>query len=186
MRRVRRRVSRGTSRPRRKIVIARYIETLSNQTAGTAIRSVPLADFETEYGAQLMGATIVRVRGVITVRNRGQVTASPLADFAYGLMVSDVQSQDLVAQHPNPGFQTANNDRFASWMWIESFHIPTPIATVVGDAALNPWVQRDFDVRSKRVLRQLEDQLILAFWPGTAATNNLDIGIAMSIFVALP
>lgn len=182
----RRMVSRGTRRPRRKVVFARYITTLSNQTAGTAITFVPLADFETEYGAQLLGATIVRIRGTITVRNRGQVTASPLADFAYGLMVSDIQVQDMAAQHPNPGFQTANNDRFASWMWIESFHIPTPIATVVGDAALNPWVQRDFDVRAKRVLRQLEDQLILGIWPGTAATNNLDIGIAMSIAVALP
>lgn len=172
---------------RRKIVVSRFGFTASNQTAGTVDIRLPLADFETAYGAQLIGATIMGIRGNITVRNRGNVTASPIGEFSYGFMVTQPEQADLVAGHPNSTFTgVLSNDKYSSWMWIEQFYLPTPIATLVGSAATPDWTSRDFRVRSRRVLRNLEDSLVYSHTAGVATTNNYDIGMACSIFIALP
>lgn len=184
MRRSVRRYSRRAP-TKRKVVWARYRFAQTNQAGGTVSVTSPLADFETAYGAQLLGATIVGIRGILRARNRSTSTA--VQEFTYGFMVTSPEAADLVSAHPDSSFSSANNDRMASWMWIEGFHtFPAMTAVLDSQTDTAAVVQREFNVKSRRVLRQLEDQLVFSATLGTTTSGNYDWGVHMSIAVALP
>lgn len=167
-------------------MLVRKEHSLLNAPAGNILTFDALADFETTYGAQLLGATVVGIRGNIVARNRSGVTASQLSPIAYGFMVTQPELADVAANHPNPAHASINNDRFASWLWIEEFFTVTAQGTPVAGATTPDWTRRDFNVRSKRQIRQLEETLVFALTVGVVTTNNHDIGVAYTVALALP
>lgn len=169
-------------RPKRKVVFARYQTSGSNIPAATVQTFLPLADFETAYGAQLLGATVVGIRGWGSARNRGSVTTS-FQTFSYGLIVDRNDLADLSAGHPNPSFVTTNNDRMSSWMWIEEIPLAPALSTPVSGQSTQDNYTWSFQTRNKRKLAQLEDNLVLAI--ATGATSTVDFAISLSVAVAL-
>ena len=88
------RMNRRTSKraPLRKFVWARTVGTLSGpDTVGVDL----LEDFQSEYGAQLLGATVMRIRGYI-VPDMGLIEPGNRVGGHFGFIVE--QDQELADQ----------------------------------------------------------------------------------------
>lgn len=183
---LRRGVRRSTraARPKRKVVFARFSQSGGNIPAGTVQAFNPLSDFETQYGAQAVGATIVGLRGNGMFRNRGSVT-STTQFCSYGFIVLKNELADLAANHPSPSFATANNDKYSSWMWIEEIPVAPALSTPVSGQSTQDNVNFAFATRNKRKLAQLEDQLVFAV-ATQAGGGTIDYGFSFSVAIALP
>jgi len=110
-------------------------------TANTIFTINPLGSFETQFGAQLLGATIVRVRGVMFA----EATAAPLAGSHQPLVlgmriVDEAEATPLVAQSPTV-------DLHADWFVYEPFY-----ASMSTLSDTNGW---KFDSQSSRKLEEL-------------------------------
>jgi hypothetical protein len=175
--------SRTSSPAKRKIIFARGEFSGTNQGGGFTSRFEPLALFENGYGAQLLGATIMGIRGVVSTRNRSTVTTTIQA-FNYGFIVEKAEASDL--QTTSPTTSPVSNDRFGQWLWWEGWHTFPALAAVVGDSATCDVYRHHFQVRARRKLAQLEDTLFFVCSSPTVAGGNLDWGLQYSVAVALP
>lgn len=106
---------RGTSRrrsgrPARKRVWARSSTTF-DMGAGTITFFEPLASFETDYGADILGSTVARIR--LT----GRVTRTAgvgFGELVMGVKTSDRVSDPVVADGPS-------ENTHADWMWWKTY-----------------------------------------------------------------
>lgn len=174
--------SRARRAPKRKVVFARGNVSGSNVPASTVQAFNILSDFETQYGAQLAGSTVVGVRGNYCFRNRGSLTSNIRA-VSYGFVVLRNELADLAAGHPSPSFTPANNDKFSSWLWIEEIPLAPALSVAVAGQSTQDNVNGSFQSRNKRKLAQLEDQLVLAV--ATDVGSTFDYMISWSVAVAL-
>lgn len=176
---------------RRKVVFAR--ETFSRNNFSDALGTFNvLSAFETEYGGQLAGATLIGGWGWATSHVLNTVTGLQTA-YSWGLFMSKLQLADLAAGHPDPGFHAANNDRYGSWIIAEQiplFPISTGASLSVGSSQpVQEAVERHrWFFKTKRKLSQLEDQLVLAIrsGPGSAGQSAMDVQISMTLKIMLP
>lgn len=120
------------SAPRRKTVWAREVSEPSNIGSGGGQLATSFNDFKTRYGAELIGATLVRVRGWITMEN----TDASANEIVLGVCIGDGQS---VAPGPI-------SDRHYDWMAYE------PVWFHAGQDSLYGF---RFDVKSSRKLDEL-------------------------------
>lgn len=167
----RRGVSRGTTRrtPQRKSVWART----SGQQAlgiGTQFSVNLLAGFETDYGANLIGSTVVRIRGLMSSRVTTSVSA--VADeLRVGVRVSNVnETAALGGPVDNP---------HEDWMLWEPFY-----AFAVGEGGGGVHLDRVIDVRSMRKMDEINQQLTLFAESFTAAAHELVW--SLSVLLKLP
>lgn len=167
-------VSRGTSR---KFVWARHF--LATTMTGDAQASDLLSQFETDYGAQLIGCTITRIRGYMYAVAQDAETDT-LNAFRAGIRVS---SGFLDISSPVPD-QSPWTDENADWMAWEPF--ATVNAPVTADSS-SVLVARMIDVKAQRRLDELGERLLL-FHGGAPGAPLITwaYGWDLSIGVKLP
>lgn len=169
----------SSSRPARKLLWARGSTGQVNSSA--ASKSTPVAlltGLEGALGHDLVGATIARTRGRFTVAHMDNVT-SGFADVAFGLIVYPFQNEQNWSTLPG-----AYTDRFSSWMGWGALTIPPALGIAVGDSKTERQQMLDYDFKSQRVLRQVNDTLLLSV-EGTG-TANFTWSFTYSIAVLLP
>lgn len=170
----RRNVSRGTTR---KFIWARSNEAV--QVTGDAVANDLLLDFETAYGAQLIGCTIVRIRGYMYAAATEGV--SNTADqFRFAARVSSGQvNVGVLDQTLSPWA-----DENADWMLWEPFATVNSPVVASADGEL---VARRVDIKAARKLGELGERLVLFLGgnPG-APLITWNVGWDLSIGVKLP
>lgn len=166
-------VSRGT---RRKFVWVRHILNSSGTDVTTG--SNLLSTFETAYGAQLIGCTVVRIRGLVYANSDG--TAGTTNSFRFG---ARVLSGALDLSGPVPD-QSPFVDENADWMMWEPFiHSRETVTSTSPDVG----TMRMVDVKSARRIEELGEALVMfqASNP-SAPTITWSYGWDLSIGVKLP
>ena len=167
-------VSRGTSR---KFVWARHF--FAGTMTGDALASDLLSQFETDYGAQLIGCTITRIRGYMYAIASDAETDT-LNAFRAGIRVS-TGNLDISSGVPD---QSPWTDENADWMAWEPFATVNTPSTATAD---DPLSARLIDVKAQRRLDELGERLLLIHGgaPG-APTITWAYGWDLSIGVKLP
>jgi len=129
--------------------------------AGLSVRTTPLSTFETQYGAQLIGCTIVRVRLFF---NAGDLLPLGSQLIAGLRVIVDADAVHEAAESPA-------TDLHADWfMW----------DIMDGGKAQGHYV----DVRSMRKFEELGQGMGLFFHNASAVSINVDY--AISTLIALP
>jgi len=172
--RSRRTVSRGT---RRKFIWARH--DVANQSTNQIFGSDLLSQFETLYGAQLIGCTVVRIRGTMWATSEGGVGTTNTARI--GVRVESGTGLDLSVALPVASGPFTDDS--ADWMLWE------PFTNTIGPSGQYPHtlIGRTIDVRSSRKIDELGMRLIGVFGPNPAApTIEWSYGWDLSIGVKLP
>lgn len=163
---VRTRSNRSSVRSR-KFIWAR--RTYTNQVLVAGVNWLNLLDqFEAEYGAQLLGATVMRIRG--TLAFEAAVTA-PVLSGAGILVSTDEDISDGVDEGPV-------NEPHKDWMAYQ----PIILSNVSAAANRFDW---ELDVKSNRRMEELGQGLALVVDNGIAATT-IDMTGAVSVGVKLP
>lgn len=158
---------------RRRLVWARYQLNSTPVVGGTAFSAFPLDAFETAYGAQILGSTVMRVRGTISAKQ-----TSATSD---GRCVVAMKVADLPGVSPESPLTAGIND---DWFMYEAFCGVTNVP-----AAAEPSLQQDrlVDVRSRRKLDELGNRLVLAIEvAGGGAGPQFRVAMVLSILIALP
>lgn len=169
------RVSRGTTR---KFVWARH--TFVGEQTGAAVGGDLLSQFETDYGAQLIGATITRIRGYAFAQAT-DATDNTINQYRMGIRVLS-GNLDLSGTVPD---QDPWTDENADWMaWMPFASVVAVGGLPIGDSVLNAM---RVDVKAQRRLDELGERLVLfqAGNPG-APTITWAVGWDLSIGVKLP
>lgn len=171
----RRRVSRGT---RRKLVWARHAEEQFTVPTATFNALNLLGTFETAYGANLIGCTVVRIR-LRWSAFIADTTGQPVA----GLGVRVADEADITTSAPADPLGPLS-DLHADWMaW------DTTLMTVLQGGTTNPSLagplaSRYLDVKAMRKFDEL-GQGVYAVFEHTAAVNVV-YNVSTSVLVALP
>lgn len=162
-------VSRGT--PRRKFVWARVSES-GSLAPDTVDRDNLLETFETQYGAQLIGCTVVRIRGIIytSSSNTGQLMV------AAAVVESEPPAPDTPVNAEGP-----TQRPFADYMLYEPF--------ITSGAASGPQSDtsaRMIDVKSARKVEELDERLSLYLQTPSGNAVAVSYHYSLSIGVKLP
>lgn len=167
------RVSRGT---RRKFVWAHIRDTSTVPASGVPNRLNLLGDFETALGAQLIGATVVRIRGVMSVVGTAVVGGVPNIVRAAAIVEPNPGSAAVAADGPWGG-------QFNDWMLFEPFMDwgPAVVQTM-------PVGSRVIDVKSSRKIEEINETLFLYVAAPVAPANSAAVQFTydLSIGIKLP
>jgi len=169
--------TRRSAPTRRKFVWVRHTVTaaVTNQVLGSDL----LSQFETDYGAQLIGCTVVRIRGIVFATTAQEGAGAD--HFRMAARVESGRGLDLTAALPAAAgpFDGENAD----WMLWQPFFQVRPLAgTIDGDL-----VGRVIDVRASRKLEELDERLVMFVAPNPAAPAVAwTYGWDLSIGVKLP
>lgn len=159
--------SRGTTQRRKRIWVRRTI-TEAELAAGASAHSLLLADFEADYGAQLIGVTVARIRMTLTLDSGAEARGGLL----FGVRVATVDQVTDLAVSPTygPGSRPG-----ADWMtW--------GLLTHMDQGGFR--TARDYDVKAMRKIDELAQTLVLSVENAGAAP--LTWGGAVSVLVLLP
>lgn len=154
--------------PLRKFVWARSVGVLSDATPAADL----LGQFQQEYGAQLLGATVVRTRGFIVP------TPSPgSGDNVFGVIGMIVEGDDDLAQTQGVLPQDRPHD---DWMvWHPYWMFEGTGAAALANAANSFWT---VDFKSARKIEELGQGLHL--WKGDY-TGSAVHGVRFDLSVGL-
>lgn len=167
-------------RPRRRMIWARETFSLINSLGGTNFAAPNvLSGIETQVGGDLVGATIMAIRGSFSAR--WAIGASALSGtvdvVTAGLAVVDLNDTFTAAY-------TAEIDRYdGKWMYWDSIPIMKAATNYTVDQIEHPVV-----VRSKRVIKSPNEVLRLSIRTGElgATVSGADVNFSMSVLLALP
>jgi len=170
---------------RRKLVWARLSQVATVTTGvppalNTPARSSPLAGFETSYGAQLVGATIMRVRGAIAIAGQPTEGVHLRACMFIGDEIDIVRG----ATNADNAFDAVSASR--DYFMMEPFYANTAAAaTLTAGSELHG---RLIDIKSHRKLDELNQSLVYDISAVSlgVANQNLTVVSNLSILVALP
>jgi len=187
-------------RPRRKLIWVRYFDGAILDPEGVnsdqALIRYPLGQFEVDYGAQLLGATVMAVRGPVTatlVEPADEQTTEAFACARFAMRVIDVSDQDN-----NYDFDAIYTDQaHADWFLWEPFllhnggilgagdpnNLETPEATTGSET-------RMLNNRSKRKIEELDQTIELHIGVPSNGSNHNNCFIHffwdLSFLIALP
>ena len=163
---------------------------------GGTFNGLPLNNFETLYGANLIGATVMRVRGVISATLVGPTTpvnAQAYAAIRCGMRVTD--HSDVAFGDYQVGAMFLNQAH-ADWFMFEPFMLDNAgtIAASTDEVDTTAASEiRHVDVKARRKIEELEDTLeflVGAPPPASAQPPENTAGVRvrwdLSILVALP
>lgn len=182
-----RRTSRRRSGPKRKLVWARQQFGIAVATAILPAVSAPvridaLDEFVQAYGASMIGATVVRIRGILAVTNDNATVNQTSGTFtAY---IGD--ANDIVrGPNANDNYYDSNS-RGKDYFCVEPFIGPSNLASQ--DGLLGSDVcARVIDVRAQRKLEEVSQRLIFDISAvGPNAVNNFAMAGDLSILLMLP
>lgn len=168
----RQRVSRGTNR--RKFVWARCFKT-GTVPAGDSLNYALLNQFESEYGADLIGATITRIRGTMVLFPAAE-TATVDTTLQVGIRVFTEN-----VENPNPDVTSSGaEDEHSDWMYWKPVMLFSETFTDPYYAAAR-W---EIDVRSQRKMEELGQGLLLSVHNPTTGLafqhrSHLSIGLKL-------
>lgn len=152
-------------RPQRKLVWARK-RAAQVFTAGTTLFKVNLLeDFEAAYGANLIGATVTRIRGA---------AVADMDSAANVVMAARIGQESEVDAPPTP-LSGPIDEPFADWMMWE------PFLSVAGEAPGTPAHGRVIDVKSQRKLEEIDEELSMWSSSATAGTLIWDLSILLKL-----
>jgi len=182
-------------RPRRKLVWARNADGIVipvDDPAGTQNRYL-LEHFETRYDADLIGCTIMRIRGVMTAALVADSDAQQgYAAIRCGIRVTDHADVDQTDYANSAMYE---GQAYADWMAFEPFMLDAIGVIESGDIAEATSASeiRKIDIRSKRKLQELGETLeLVAGRPSDSSSeppfNTMAVRLRwdLSILVALP
>lgn len=134
-----------------------------------------LADFQTTYGAQLIGATLVRVRGIMACQ-----TSAATTDF------QGVRWAAAVEQNPGAAAMAAGDGPFTGdhkdWMVFEPFAVAG-----AGQIGVNQDpAGRVIDVKSMRRIEELNEEFFYAAEADAGNTAAVTLYFDLSIGIKLP
>lgn len=173
--------TRRVTRKRRRLIWARSFnsgttEAASVDPAFTAPLTFNLlSTFETNYGANLVGITVMRIRGHYAILGANTDTVAVRA----GIRVGDGQDFTTVSSDEDLYNPATNGGAFSDWMSFE----------VMGSTPgyVNPDAQyRLVDVRSMRKIDELGQQLGLQVSGRADAAEDFVFAYDLSILLALP
>ena len=160
----RRNVSRGT---RRKRIWARRTVTEASLAGGATAHSLLLAGFEMEYGAQLIGCTVARVRMTLTL----DVGANAGNGLLFGIRVATVDQVSDLAVAPTYGPGSRSHADWMTW-------------GLIAPRSSDTHYSESYDVRAMRKIDELNQTLVLSVEnPGL---GTVTWGGAISVLVMLP
>lgn len=162
---------RSSSRsPQRKLVWARQAQSPSASIPANTNVIIPLLQgFQLQYGADLIGATIRRIRGWHGFR--GAVAGNSIrASIGIGVFPENSSAANIAP--------AAN--RHLDWMYFADVFAEPVVATEF--ATINMWER---DVRSQRRMEELGDALLMVI-VNTHPTDNLAYTYSSSVLLALP
>jgi len=181
--------------PRRKLIWARNADGIVipvDDPAGTQNRYL-LDHFEDRYDADLIGCTVMRIRGVISASLVGDSDSQQgYAAIRCGIRVTDHADVDQT-DYANAALY--EGQAYADWMAFEPFMLDALGVIESGEIAEATAASeiRRVDVRSKRKLQELNETLeLLVGRPGTASSappfNTMAVRVRwdLSILIALP
>jgi len=158
---------------RRKLVWARTFNSTTVNVAASTAGTVSLTQaFQTALGADIIGCTVMRIIGYISLTNSTNSHAIP---FTAGIVVFSA-----------PGIPAAQADPEANahqdFMWWKRFNL-NPVDTNVG----NRTAVSDYpvDVRSRRKMSELNQDLVLVY-RNSHATDTIALDYSFSTLLALP
>ena len=168
------RSGRGSISERRQMVWATHTQGMTTVVAGTPGISDLLTQFETVYGAHLIGSTVTRIRGTITWQPTAVADCTGV--FAIGVMPEATDANDV-----DP---TASDSSYGDWM-INYGRQFTGQQFATGAVIASQFREecQEFDLQAQRRIRQVNTKLALV----TAATGtSVRIGWRLRILVKLP
>ncbi len=128
-----------------------------------------LQEFQTAYGADILGSTITRIRGVVQW-NLGDVAVAGLAAIT-AIRTADQTELQADAEGPLTSYH-------ADWMAF--------VPTILDDSVPSAWHQ-EIDVRSQRKMEELGRTLALSFETDAAdATTAIEVKYFFSVGLKLP
>jgi len=159
---------------RRKLVWARTASTLAEDgvtvAAGASDLQDLLASFQAGYGADVLGSTVMRIRGAVSI-SQGTVANDIIATMGIGVFPETLAVAEM----------HAFNNIHLDWMYWETVfaspaNIPASDFSQVHNHVL--------DVRSKRKLDELQDGLFWNF--ANVSASSVNYRAAFSVLLALP
>jgi len=167
--------------PRRKLVWARTFNSGQTHTPGVTSTNInPLAFFESSYGANPIGITIMAIRGNVMWTIDNSATAGERAMFRYGIRVkndADTTAGDLFAA---PGGSDAD------WMMWDGGALHTVNGAATGTAGEGGVYRAAINNRSRRRIDELGDTLVLSSQVANASVTPAVFFYDLSILIALP
>jgi hypothetical protein len=179
MARNRRRTPTRYRAPLRQFIWARYATSLIVPTEGGINRDI-LEDFEAEYGADLVGATVVRIRGIIALSTPSGEQGSDVV-VAAGIRVygerNTPSNSDNLASEPGPF-----SGPHADWMMYKPIFMGTTLGYVEREV--------EIDVKANRKIEELGQSLMISLEQdsaaSTAANTAYDAFVNLSLGLKLP
>lgn len=171
-----RRSSRRSSNPRRRLFWAQFSSVL---TAGPTTAPVPMAPqnlletFEDDYGADLFGFTVTRIRGLIRFAY-DQTTVVERHDVSFGIRIaaqSSVENADEELEQLN---LSPAGDPHSDWMWVYN---DTHYTHLDGSPQYAEYPV-EVDIRAQRRLDELGQSL---FMFGAFANADLESFVNMTL-----
>lgn len=176
--------NRGNRGPRRKLVWTRFSTAQTVSTAASPGFNAParidvLGPFETQYGAQLLGATVMRTRGYLGISGLSTTSIQFVRFCMY------VGNANDIVRGPNANDNAFDvNSAWKDYMLVEPFISPN--SAVNGIQTSDVFI-RTIDNRSKRKLEELDQSLILdVSGRSGAAADSFTFVADLSVLVALP
>jgi len=176
--------SRRTS-PRRKLVWARQTASVGVVTAVAPAFAAPtrvdvLDEFVQAYGASMIGATIIRVRGIMIGSQAAQAAVAQVVATMYIGDANDV----VRGPNANDNFFDSNSTG-KDYFLVEPFFCPSS-AAISQTYQGNDVSGRVIDVRAMRKLEEVSQRLILDVSGQSAAVSNQPFFCQLSILIMLP
>lgn len=152
----------------------RNLTTFASGAPFNAFAADLLAGFSTRYGADPLGCTLVRVRGVIAVSS----TSAAGIPVTVGIRVGQDRDATLTDTEQNP----ETSGQYLDWLMFEPFLSGTNAAPGQGtDVAA-----RMVDVKARRKLEELDQTLILNAGSSSATVSTQNLFYNLSMLLALP
>lgn len=168
--------TRRRTAPRRRTVWARE-RAVASFTSGAPFNALAvdlLAGFQARYGADPLGCTLYRVRGIIACTSTSG-TGIPLT---VAMRVGQDRDASLTDTEQNPD----TNGQYLDWLMYEPFIAGTAAAAGQGTEV----EARMIDVKARRKLQELDQTLILNAGSFSATVSTLNVFYNLSMLLALP
>lgn len=162
---------RSGSSPCRKLIWARQPAVNLTMLAGATQTVDLLANFETAYGAQLIGCTVMRIRGSVQTR----LVTINAANVQQPVIVASIVTAALVT--PTGPL----SDPHADWMQYDSVY-PMHGADAAGFPMIGNHV---FDVKSRRKIDELSQRCLMQF-TNTNGGSTVEGVMSVSTLLMLP
>lgn len=182
-----RRRSYRSAAPKRRLFWVRFSDFTYPGDGGGAVRASNLLEsFEEEYGAQLFGFTVTRIRGSLQVWDRGNPAGGtePLLHWASaGIRVCDDAAIEQADEDGEQASLIPQVDKHADWMWVTNKMVATEEST---QYAPTPRLDMDIDVKAQRRIDELGQGLYLIYGNGDITTSYMAWTWDLSVLMKRP